>query len=216
MTEVAASDSTRFCARIAVFAREPELGKVKSRLAAAVGDEAALAIYQSMLARVAALVDQFTSAEWDLWVTSNYSHENFISICNKRNIYLQKGGDLGAKMGFAIEQSLSRVGVDAVILIGTDCPALTQAYLERARVALDEGSDVVLGPAEDGGYVLIGARRPIPSLFEGVSWGTERVLEQTLARLEASQLSYQLLDTLWDVDRPEDLQRLQQLEPPLK
>lgn len=201
--------------RIVVFAREPRLGQVKSRLAKTLGEAAALAIYEAMLLRVGKLLQHAGLAPWDLWVTSNPSHKTFITLCNKKNIYLQEGADLGARMDFALRQSLAREDSDAVILIGTDCPALSADYLDGALAALESGSDVVLGPAEDGGYVLIGARQPIPGLFEAMPWGSEQVLPRTLERLADSGLSYQLLETLWDVDYPDDIPRLKSLSPPL-
>jgi rSAM/selenodomain-associated transferase 1 len=201
--------------RILVFAREPLLGKVKTRLAAEIGAKQALAVYQAMLARVGQLLIQSQIAVWDLWVTSNLSHKNFVSICNKTNIYMQTGQDLGARMDAAIRQTLMKKSVESVILIGTDCPALTERYLDQALLALESGVDVVLGPAEDGGYVLVGMRRPIAAVFEDIPWGTEQVMQRTLEALKAKELTYRLLDTLWDVDRPEDLARLQLLEPPL-
>ncbi|PCI73347.1 MAG: flagellar biosynthesis protein FlgB [SAR86 cluster bacterium] len=201
--------------RIAVFAREPRLGQVKSRLASEIGADEALAVYLAMLARLGALLIRAKIADWDLWVTSNCSHENFISLCNKRNIHLQVGQDLGARMDAAIQQTLLDKNVENVILIGTDCPALTEGYLDQALLTLESGVDVVLGPAEDGGYVLVGMRRPLAAVFEDIPWGSDQVMHRTLEALKANELSYRLLDTLWDVDRPEDLARLQLLEPPL-
>ena len=201
--------------RIAVFAREPRLGQVKSRLASEIGAQQALAVYRAMLARLGELLVRARLAEWDLWVTSNCSHKSFVSICNKRNIYLQSGQDLGARMEGAIQQTLMDKDVENVILIGTDCPALNKGYLDQALLALESGVDVVLGPAEDGGYVLVGMRRPIAAVFADIPWGTDQVMHRTLESLKANELSYRLLATLWDVDRPEDLARLQLLEPPL-
>lgn len=201
--------------RIAVFAREPLLGQVKSRLASEIGAAAALAVYRAMLARLGRLLNRRSIAEWDLWVTSNCSHKDFVSLCNKTNIHLQDGRDLGARMDGAIQQTLLKASVENVILVGTDCPALTEDYLDQALLALESGVDVVLGPAEDGGYVLVGMRRALPVVFEDIPWGTDQVMHRTVEALRASGLSYKLLDTLWDVDRPEDLARLQQLEPPL-
>ena len=201
--------------RILVFAREPLLGKVKSRLAVEIGAQEALAVYRAMLARLGQLLNQAQVAAWDLLVTSNCSHKDFVSICNKTNITLQSGQDLGARMDTAIRQTLQRENVESVVLIGTDCPAVTERYLNQALLALESGVDVVLGPAEDGGYVLVGMRRPITALFEDIPWGTDQVMSRTLEALKAHELSYELLDTLWDVDRPEDLVRLQSLLPPL-
>ena len=203
------------CSRIVVFAREPLLGKVKSRLAIEIGAQEALVVYQAMLARLGQILTQAQIAAWDLWVTSNCSHKDFVSICNKNNIYLQIGQDLGARMDAAIRQTLQVENVESVVLIGTDCPALTERYLDQALLALESGVDVVLGPAEDGGYVLVGMRRPITAVFEDIPWGTDQVMHRTLETLKAKELTYRLLDTLWDVDRPEDLARLQSLVPPL-
>ena len=92
---------------------------------------------------------------------------------------------------------------------------MDSAYLEGALMALGQGNEVVIGPAEDGGYVLIGLKQPCPGLFQGIEWGSERVLSQTLQRLAQLKLPYALLEPLWDVDRPQDLQRLAELNPPL-
>lgn len=201
--------------RILVFAREPRLGQVKTRLASGIGPQGALAVYQAMLVRLGLLLDAMQTPEWDLWVSSNKSHESFLSLCNKRNIYLQSGESLGARMDAAIRQTLLDTKIDQVILIGTDCPALTADYLDKALLSLESGVDVVLGPAEDGGYVLIGMACPQSAVFENIPWGSDQVLSKTLETLKAKGLRYELLDTLWDVDWPEDLPRLQQLEPPL-
>jgi uncharacterized protein len=218
MTETApvpASSQQFGTTRIAVFAREPLLGQVKSRLATAIGAEQALAVYQAMLQRTAGLVSASALAGWDLWVTSNPDHKSFLSICNKTNIYIQQGTNLGQRMDYTIAHSLRRKGADSVLIIGTDCPALTPEYLAQAAAALQAGNDVVVGPAVDGGYVLIGARRPIPELFEDILWGSEQVMQQTLAKLHSAKLRYQLLETLWDVDRTEDLAQVALLDPPL-
>jgi rSAM/selenodomain-associated transferase 1 len=118
-------------------------------------------------------------------------------------------------MDTAIRQTLQRENVESVVIIGTDCPAVTERYLDQALLALESGVDVVLGPAEDGGYVLVGMQRPITAVFEDIPWGTDQVMHRTLETLKAKELTYRLLDTLWDVDRPEDLARLQSLVPPL-
>ena len=201
--------------RIAVFAREPILGKVKTRLSAALGEEGALALYQQMLARIGACISASQLARLDLWVTSNPSHESFLSICNELNIYIQNGDDLGAKMAFTCDHTLVAEAAQSVLIVGTDCPVMDAAYLDSALTRLQAGSDVVIGPAEDGGYVLIGMRRPLPALFADIPWGTDRVLAETLTKLEALSINYHLLPTLWDVDTPADLPRLQTLNPSL-
>jgi glycosyltransferase A (GT-A) superfamily protein (DUF2064 family) len=100
----------------------------------------------------------------------------------------------------------------ALLIVGTDCPVLTPAHLQQAADAL-QSHDAVLIPAEDGGYVLIGLRRPLPEVFKGVAWSTPRVLAQTEAQLRAAGASWRLLPALWDVDEPADWQRWQALKP---
>jgi rSAM/selenodomain-associated transferase 1 len=200
---------------IAVFAREPVLGRVKTRLAAEIGEEQALRFYRAMADRMCACINTSELAQMQLWVSANPEHPFFRSQCAAQNIHLQQGADLGEKMLAAIEQALQSQSIDSVLVVGTDCPAIDSAYLESALVALAGGSDVVIGPAEDGGYVLIGMRRPIAELFAGVDWGTSEVLSQTLEKLHSLQIGYQLLAPLWDVDRPEDLARLSELVPAL-
>ena len=121
----------------------------------------------------------------------------------------QRGNDLGERMYRALATALRRHR--AAILIGTDCPALKPQDLRRAARLLAGGCDVVLAPAEDGGYTLIGARRIAPQLFEGIAWGTAQVYEATVRRLLAGGFRWRALRMLWDVDRPEDLERLSAL-----
>lgn len=202
-------------AAIAVFAREPVLGAVKTRLQAAIGAESALALYTAMLTRTWGLLQDAQLARPSLWVTSNPSHESFLSICNKREIFLQSGADLGQRMQHCTQSELARPDTNCLLLIGTDCPALEAAYLDTALAALNGGQDLVLGPASDGGYVLIGLRKAQPALFQGVSWGTDAVLAQTLGIARDCGLQTTVLAELWDVDEFRDLARLQELKPPL-
>lgn len=202
-------------AHIAVFARAPELGKVKTRLIPALGAESALALYTAMLERTLSLVKVSGLAPMSLWVTSNPSHEKFITYCSEREIYLQYGADLGQRMAHCIAELLSKPDTDYLVLIGTDCPALTKEYLQAALTALQGGQDCVLGPARDGGYVLIGLRRLIPALFQDIDWSTSRVLAQTLDRIASMEVRLTLLEEQWDVDESADLALLATLQPPL-
>lgn len=201
--------------RILLFAREPVLGQVKTRLQGAIGQQQALRLYRAMLERIAAVLQASNLAAWNLCVSSNPADELFISICDENNITLQAEGELGEKMRTAMACALEKPELDCVIIIGSDCPAMSQGYLESAIEVLNSGKDVVIGPAEDGGYVLLGLKRIIPELFEDIPWGSSSVLEETLARLQKTGASYQLLESLWDVDRPEDISRLEELDPPL-
>lgn len=191
------------------------MGRVKTRLQPAIDEERALGLYRAMLQRIVATITASGLAEMDLWVSSNPSNEYFLTLCNKKDIYLQKGSDLGEKMEQAAREILQRQALDSLLIVGSDCPALDAHYLDAALAALAAGNDVVIGPAEDGGYVLVGLRRPLPVLFEGIEWGTERVLQQTLEQIRCSGLTHQLLPPLWDVDTPQDLERLAELQPPL-
>lgn len=99
-----------------------------------------------------------------------------------------------------------------LLLIGTDCPALTERHLAAAEAALAQGNDAVFIPAEDGGYVLIGLQRPCPEVFRDIAWSTAHVMAQTRARLLEAGLRWKELETLWDIDRPADLARLEGFE----
>ena len=110
-------------------------------------------------------------------------------------------------MAQAFTQSLAHT--KHAICIGTDCPALTVRHLHDAAAALRAGHDAVISPAEDGGYTLIGLARHEPRLFTGISWSSDQVMRQTRERLRDCGLRWLELETLWDIDRPEDWQRLQ-------
>ena len=121
-------------------------------------------------------------------------------------VKLQRGAELGERMYHALRGGLRRHA--RVVLIGADCPELSAADLAGADRLLQGAADVVLAPAADGGYALIGARRIAPRIFAAVQWGGAGVLEETRRNLDEARLAYRLLRTLWDVDRPEDLERL--------
>jgi rSAM/selenodomain-associated transferase 1 len=125
------------------------------------------------------------------------------------NLKSQAGKDLGERMHHSVARALRRH--KAVIVIGTDCPALTPRDLRRAVRLLRGGCEAVLAPAEDGGYALIGLTKVSPRLFSGIAWGTSAVYEETARRLAAAGYRWRALRTVWDVDRPEDLERLRSL-----
>ena len=202
-------------ARIAIFAREPKIGAVKTRLAAQIGAEAALRLYLAMLRRVVETVERAALAEFHLWAASGREHEEFLALCNVQDIRLQQGEDLGSRMHDAAAAELAEDGVEFVLIVGSDSPALTPEYLEQALEALAAGVEVVLGPARDGGYVLVGLRRSSGELFREVDWGGPDVLRQTLERVREAGLRHQLLESLWDVDDANDLPLLEELRPPL-
>lgn len=108
----------------------------------------------------------------------------------------------------AFEHALDHDGFSLAVLIGSDCPALTEDHLRRAVAALENGHDAVFAPAEDGGYVLVGLARPEARLFQDIEWGSSRVMEQTRERLRELKWSWIEIETLWDVDRAADYERV--------
>lgn len=124
------------------------------------------------------------------------------------DVFAQRGADLGARLSHAFEDAF-RLGFEHVIIIGSDLPDLPRQLLEDAARQLELHRDrVVLGPATDGGYYLVGLNRPAPAVFDGIDWGTERVFEQTISAAASAGLDMALLDTWADVDEPADLARL--------
>lgn len=193
-------------ARLILFTRWPAPGRAKTRLIPALGPEGAAelhaALAQNALAWCQACVRrQPVRLELRTEGAPPAAFRRWLGLAPL--IRPQAAGDLGARMHQALAQALGE-GEGRVALIGSDCPGLTDAVIAQAFKEL-ERHDLVLGPATDGGYYLIGLTRPAPGLFAGVSWGTDRVLRQTLAAARRAELSYALLPELTDLDRPEDL-----------
>ncbi len=194
--------------RVLVFARAPEPGKVKTRLIPALGEEGAADLQRGFVLRALGVATEAGLGPVELWCTPDAVHP-FFAECRLRfgvSTYDQGAGDLGERMERAIRGALERS--QRAILIGSDIPAMDAHYLRAADRALVAGSDMVIGPAEDGGYALIGLTRCFAELFRGIPWGTATVLEETRRRAAALALHIGELPVLWDVDRPEDLQRL--------
>ena len=187
-----------------VFARAPRPGQVKTRLIPHVGAERAAAIYRELLARTLQTALHAGFAAIQLWLAGD-RHPYFDNIANGAalEIYQQQGADLGDRMQHAFARALKRYR--AAILIGSDCPVLTAGDLKQARHALRK-NDIVLGPARDGGYYLIGLCKNSSTLFKGINWGRASVLSETRARIKALDWQLSLLTERWDVD---DLQSLQ-------
>ena len=192
-------------AAILVFARAPNPGEVKTRLIPALGADGAASLHASLVERVLGAARRVAGARLELWGSASHA---FFDDCSRRygaSLHEQCGGDLGERMAHAFASALQ--AADRVVLVGSDIPALDAGYLQRALAMLEE-VPAVLGPAEDGGYVLVGLRRPEPALFEGVAWGSAGVLVQTRERLARLGLRWRELEPLCDLDRPEDLARL--------
>ena len=190
--------------RILLFAREPVEGRVKTRLAPVLGEAGALDLHRQLLRRQIDVLNEAELCPAELWVDGDPAHQAFAAFRGERQRQVE--GDLGDKMLHAARRALDRHA--GVLLIGSDCPGLDAAYLEAALAALQSGLEAVLGPAEDGGYVLLGLRRAEEGVFAGIEWGGPRVLEQTRARLEALEYSFGVMTPLPDIDRAADLEHL--------
>lgn len=202
--------------RLIVMLKFPRPGAVKTRLISAMGATRACEIYRTLVRQTLATVETYrraagievevrmagapNQATAQLWLGDGWW------------VREQGGGDLGQRLHRAVEDAFSE-GVDAVAVIGTDCPDLSPKILQMAFSALEK-TDLVFGPAADGGYYLIGLRRWLPTLFAHIQWGTDQVLRQSLTAARRARASTMQLETLTDIDRPEDLLRWPSYSPP--
>lgn len=195
-------------ARILIFAKAPVPGQVKTRLIPRLGEEGAALLYTRLLRRTVSELGGSGLCPVQCWCAPDTRHVLFKEFASRYRIRLQtqSGADLGTRMLNAAASALGES--DSVVLVGADCPWLGADYLGRALDCLDEGADAVVGPAEDGGYVLLGLKRAAVELFENMPWGTVEVLAKTRHRLQGLGWRWRELTVLWDVDRPEDLERL--------
>jgi rSAM/selenodomain-associated transferase 1 len=186
---------------VLVFQKNEVLGKVKTRLASGMGDLRALEIYRHLIQSTYSVLEDVSAPVWTYY--SDFIPETVNPPIAKS--FVQEGHDLGERMANAFARSFES-GMEKVVLIGTDCPSLQSQHLNQAFEALIH-SDLVLGPATDGGYYLIGMKRKADYLFEGISWSSAEVLSQTLAVASANGLDFTLLDELSDIDTQEDWER---------
>ena len=194
--------------RLIVFSRAPRPGAVKTRLIPLLGAEGAARLQKLLLERTMAAAAAVSGINLELHSTDVADGD--ICACAAQygaRVVQQDGGDLGRRMHAALAQALERDRCSAAVLVGSDCPLLSAQYLAAAFAALREGNDAVFGPAEDGGYVLVGLARPIPCIFSSIGWSTPAVMDQTRGRLRELGCRWRELDTLWDVDGPADYER---------
>jgi rSAM/selenodomain-associated transferase 1 len=193
---------------VAVLAKAPVAGFAKTRLVPVLGAVRAARLQARLIERTIETACAAGIGPITLWGAPDDSHPLFQTLRTRRPIALapQPKRDLGARMLAALK------AVDGpALVVGTDCPALMPAHLRTAAEILRTGADAVVFPAEDGGYVLIGLRRPIPALFTGMLWGTADVMAETRRRMRHHKLTWQEPVTLWDVDVADDLPRLRGL-----
>lgn len=194
---------------IIVMARAPEHGRVKTRLAAGIGHDAALVAYRHLLETTLHTATGGNLAPVELHLDGDMAHPLVQRLAAHPgvNLVIQQRGDLGQRMYLALARAL-RTFSNALI-IGSDCPVMDTAYLETALQTLAGGTDLVIGPGEDGGYVLIGGNRADECIFSDINWGSDSVMRQTRKALARAGICYKELDTLWDVDTLEDYKRWQ-------
>jgi len=203
--------SLRSLRRIILFTRYPEPGTTKTRMIPELGPEGAAMLQRQMTEHIISKISQFAGSQ-KIAVQVRFEGGNkklMQAWLGAKFEYCHQGiGDIGFRMATALEEGFED-GCQALVIIGSDIPGITSDIMQRAFNGLTK-DELVLGPASDGGYYLIGMhktafKRSIPRIFSEIHWGSDRVLPQTLAVAKELGLGYTLLDTLDDVDRPEDL-----------
>lgn len=187
---------------LGLFAKWPQPGAAKTRLAV-LGPDFATAVARAFLLDT---IERFSGLDLRrvLAYAPHTAYPDFAAVTQGRFALLpQSDGDLGQRLRAFFDRQLAD-GADAVVCIGADSPTLPLHYIQQAFTALDEGADVVLGPATDGGYYLLGCGQRVPPIFDGISWGSCRVLSETVARLSDATWRLALLPAWYDVDTPDD------------
>jgi uncharacterized protein len=182
-----------------IFQKNPLLGKVKTRLAKDIGQEAALEIYQQLIQMT---FEQAVDCNGEMWV---FYSDYIPSDSPGKNIHsrVQSGIDLGQRMKNAFIEVFEN-GYNAAVIIGTDCPQISTVSLDQAIQKLDD-SDLVIGPAMDGGYYLLGMNKLHAELFQSINWSSDQVLNQTISVAEKLELSIHFLPKFYDIDTVDDL-----------
>jgi len=196
--------------QLIIFIKAPVPGYCKTRLTPYLSPEEASEFYKTLVTNCFNNIKTINNTDISIFTYPDINNPFIKSLSHKyaTTCHIQSGENLGERMFNALDKSLQTY--DRCVLIGTDCPVLDQSYLEQAFKALYQ-HDMVLGPANDGGYVLIGASKTEASLFNNINWGTDSVLKQSLHNANKAAYKTHLLDTLWDVDTPEDYIKYQKL-----
>jgi rSAM/selenodomain-associated transferase 1 len=197
-----------------LFAKVPKPGQVKTRLLPDLSPEQASQIYQAFILDTLRSTALLKGVKRILACDSSRRDPFFKGLADRFKLTLidQTGEDLGARMRNALAEAY-RLGFEQAVIIGMDLPTLPSDYIQEAFRQLNknpQGPSIVLGPSADGGYYLIGCSGPVPPIFDGIAWGTERVLTQTLGRIADNHLNAALLPFWYDVDTPRDLRFLAQ------
>jgi rSAM/selenodomain-associated transferase 1 len=184
-----------------IFLKAPEPGKVKTRLIPALGEARAAAVHLQLVQHILAVADALEMAT-ECWVAGDMGHPFVQDLSDRYRVNQQQGIDLGERMYNALLHGLEHH--NRVVLVGADAYSLTPDIIREAFLQLVH-QDVVIGPAHDGGYVLVGVRRLHPALFADIDWGTESVLSEQLENISCCKLSSHLLPAGFDVDTIDDI-----------
>lgn len=182
-----------------IFVRNPVLGKVKTRLATTLGEEKALAVYKHLLQHTKNITQNLPVAKFVFYADEINTND----LWNGNDKYLQKGNGLGEGMKNAFEYLFAN-GFKKIIIIGSDCFDLTEEILSNAFLQLNE-KQIVIGPATDGGYYLLGMQSPLKDLFENKAWSSDTVFNDTIKQIRKNNFSVYLLPALNDVDEERDI-----------
>lgn len=198
-------------ARLLLFAKAAIPGQVKTRLIPALGATGAATLHQHMLHHTVNMAMAAGICPLDVWCTPDTTSPPFSHYHNSATITLlkQPNTTLGGRMAHAVH--LAMRNAKFVVLIGADCPLLRPELLQTAIARLDSGKDCIIIPADDGGYVLLALRHDCGTIFKNITWGSDNVLTMTQQRIAELGWDCDELEPLWDVDRPDDLNQLQQL-----
>ncbi len=188
-----------------IFTKAPVSGQVKTRLIPGIGRRRATLLYQELLTKTLLTARKAGFSSIQIWVSGELDHRYFTRLKSRHSvkIYQQKGKDLGGRMSNAFDSVLRQYS--HAVLIGSDCPSLEYSDLIASAEHLKNNTDVVLGPAVDGGYYLIGLNKHNAQIFSNIKWGKDKVFTDTLENINILGWKYDLLPQRWDVDRTADL-----------
>jgi len=202
--------------RVQVFTRAPVSGQAKTRLIPRLGANGAASLQMRLTEHALSIAVAAGLGPVELWCSPDCTHPAFRTVADQGIVLHDQGsGNIGDRMHRALSQAL--LAGDAAVLIGSDCPSLCPQDLQDAAQALHNKKDFAFVPAEDGGYVLIAAAtnepRSLRRAFDSIDWGTENVMAQTRERLRECGRTWHELTSRWDIDRPEDYDRLMREQP---
>ncbi|MCW8888877.1 MAG: TIGR04282 family arsenosugar biosynthesis glycosyltransferase [Gammaproteobacteria bacterium] len=194
--------------KLIILAKAPVAGHAKSRMMPLLGSDGAARLHQELTHWLLTKMGNSPDYETELWCASDIDHPFFVECAAEFaiSLKLQQGDDLGERQLFAMMSGLANA--KSVVMVGSDVASLIMSDIENAFQAIEQGKQVVIAPAEDGGYGLIGGSRVAKDLFSGIPWGTHQVYEAMVTNLNRLEFEWQALPEVWDLDCPEDLVRL--------